>query len=132
MAVSQTDRGPRFTMTIVGSNYDIVIDGADFLAGSARLATGQDRTDGFVVQVLDPDADPPELAPTKLYPVHVQIGTTLNSKSDALDAALKFFKTCVGDNVRATLGRDPTLVELVALEQNVAAAKMAALRAWEA
>ena len=108
--------------------YDVVIDGADFLAGTARIATSEDKSDGFVVQI-DPDTE--TIIPTKLYPVHVRV-SAIKTKADAMELALRFFKICVGDHIRAVKGRNPELEELVHLERNLAGSKIVAMKAWEA
>lgn len=125
MAISQTSNGPRFTMTepAVGV-YDVVIDGADFLGGTARLVTSADT--GFV-KASDPVSGAP--LPTPMYPVHVQGSTSMRA---SIELAIGYLKLAVGDNVRAKMGRDPILKELVALASNMAASKFAALDAWEA
>ena len=122
------------TQTSSGA-YDVVIDGADFLTGTSRNATNEDRSKGFVVEYtyLDPeDPDSIVITPTKLYPVHVQRPSSRYTMAQALDVAIEFFKLCVGAYYRATYGDILGVEELIALDTNMGAAKVAALKAWDA
>ena len=50
--------------------------------------------------------------------------------AQTLDVAIRFFKLCVGANYKATRGDILGVEELIALDTNMGAAKVAALKAW--